>query len=193
MRWLHWSDILPLLAVLLTFGLEVYSEDNSVQISPQVNTPAIEFPVQLIGFPVIIVAVRLSNFVKKLAYSLNPRTYVKRSKRGALAAGHAGHHQPQAHVIEDLDPSKVEEQLVKEMGTDVCVYEKVCEEYAMTKEVAEHEGQNTVIDWPEVVSKYELTPEKSKKFYLLSVFLGDIVASPKLCHELVKRGRACTT
>ncbi|XP_071455045.1 uncharacterized protein [Hetaerina americana] len=188
MRWLHWSDLLTLLAILLTFGLEVVSEENSVQISPQVNSPAIEFPVQLIGFPVIIVAVRLSNFVKKLAYSLNPKTYVKRSKRGALAA----HHAVSGHVIEDLDPTKVEEQLVKEMGKDVCVYEKVCEEYALSKEHAEHDGQNSVIDWPEVVSKYELTPEKSKKFYLLSVFLGDIVASPELCHELVKRGRACS-
>lgn len=132
-----------------------------------------ELPVQLIGFPVIILAVRLSNFVKKLNYAVNPKTYVRRAKRGL----------PEPDVVE------IEKKLVAEMGERVCIYKDVCERYA--ERANSVEGENQALDWDNVFSRFEVTPQRSKQFYLLSVFLGDIVASPQLCRQLVKRGRAC--
>lgn len=139
------------------------------------NAQDFELPVQLIGFPVIVLAVRLSNFVKKLSYAVNPRTYTGRSKRAL----------PEPDVVD------IEKRLVAELGERVCIYKDVCEKYA--ERANSVEGENQALDWDNVFSRFELTPQRSKQFYLLSVFLGDIVASPQLCRQLVKRGRACET
>lgn len=137
------------------------------------NEPAFELPVQLIGFPVIIMAVRLSNFVKKLVYAVNPKTYQKRSRRS----------------LGEMDVIQVEKRLISELGERVCIYENVCRDYA--DRANSLDGENKVLDWENVFTKYEDAPKDNKKFYLLSVFLGDIVASPELCRQLAKRGRSC--
>lgn len=38
---------------------------------------------------------------------------------------------------------------------------------------------------------YEKFPRGKKEFYLLSVFMGDIVKSKEICSQLAKRGRSC--
>ncbi|XP_066996276.2 uncharacterized protein [Anabrus simplex] len=140
---------------------------------------AFELPVQLIGFPVIIIAVRLSNFVKKLAYSLNPRTYTARSRRSAGAL-----------IDLAMDVVEVEKKLIREFGPHVCIYENVCTHYA---ELSQNlDGSNHVLDWETIFGKYKSSPSANKQNYLLSVFLGDIVSSPGLCHALAKRGHTCS-
>nr|XP_033321511.1 uncharacterized protein LOC117217782 isoform X1 [Megalopta genalis] len=147
--------------------------------SPTPEEPVFVLPVQLVGFPLIIASVRLSNFVKKLAYSLNPETYASRTKRDL----------PLIHDEEILDVGQVEKKLVAELGSNVCVYERICAKYA-TRTLRERSRERD-LDWNIVFSEYRSSPNPMKENYLLSVFLGDIIGSPGLCHQLAKRGRGC--
>lgn len=63
---------LPSVAAIFLL-LSVLMIDMPDYTTAQAQEPIFELPVQLVGFPVIILAVRLSNFVKKLSYSLSPR------------------------------------------------------------------------------------------------------------------------
>ncbi|XP_068971103.1 uncharacterized protein [Bombus flavifrons] len=150
-----------------------------VNAAPGPEEPAFHLPVQLIGFPVITAAVRITNFVKKLAYSLNPETYVNRVRRDL----------PLVHDEEILDVSQVEKKLISELGSNVCVYERICAKYAA--ETLQKRSRQRALDWDVVFSGYKSSPNPMKENYLLSVFLGDIIGSPRLCHQLAKRGRGC--
>ncbi|KAI4502576.1 hypothetical protein M0802_002488 [Mischocyttarus mexicanus] len=138
-----------------------------------------ELPVQLLGFPIIIAAVRVSNFIKKLSYSLNPETYRSRTKRMARLI----------HDEEILDVGQIEKKLVEKLGNNVCVYERICSKYA-TKTLLRR-SRERVLDWDVIFREYKSSPNQMKENYLLSVFLGDIIGSPRLCHQLAKRGRSC--
>ncbi|XP_041982995.1 uncharacterized protein LOC121736028 [Aricia agestis] len=131
---------------------------------------AFELPVQLVGFPFIIAAVRVTNFVKKLSYAVSPATYRSRTRRDA----------------DPFDVQDVEKYIVGEYGERACVFERVCARYA-TGALLSPPAQ---IDFKEVFSQYKRSPDQAKELYLLSVFLGDIVGSPQLCHQLGKR-RGC--
>ncbi|KAK0075899.1 hypothetical protein PV325_006186 [Microctonus aethiopoides] len=146
--------------------------------APSPQEPSFELPVELVGFPVIIAAVRISTFIRKLAYALNPQTYFSRSKRFAIT-----------HDEEILDVAQADKELVAELGGNYCIYERTCVKYASNTLRRGHRDRN--FDWNEIFSHYKTSPDPMKDNYLLSVFLGDIVGSPRLCRQLSKRGRTC--
>ncbi|XP_061379932.1 uncharacterized protein LOC116774195 isoform X2 [Danaus plexippus] len=138
---------------------------------------AFELPVRLVGFPFIVGSVKVTNFLKKLSYSLSPETYRSRNRRALTFGG---------EITEPYDPQDVEKYIIGEFGARACVFERVCAHYA-TRAQAQPRPQ---MDWSTVFSQYKQSPDQAKELYLLSVFLGDIVGSPQLCHQLGKK-RGC--
>ncbi|XP_014364209.2 uncharacterized protein LOC106715434 isoform X2 [Papilio machaon] len=136
-----------------------------------------ELPVQLVGFPAIVGSVRFTNFLKKLAYSLSPATYRSRARRELIYTDQS---------MESLDAREVEKYIVAEFGAKACVFERVCSHYAANARVQPRQQLN----WADVFKQYRQSQDQAKELFLLSVFLGDIVGSPHLCHQLGKR-RPC--
>ncbi|KAL6265321.1 hypothetical protein P5V15_002114 [Pogonomyrmex californicus] len=154
----------------LVFALMTAAEENE---------PIFDLPIHLVGFPIIIATVRITNFLKKLVYALNPDTYASRVKRA----------HPLIHNEEILDVGQIEKKLVAELGNNVCIYERICVKYAAR--TFQRRSWEHVLNWSEIFREYKSSSNPMKENYLLSVFMGDIIGSPKLCHLLAKRGRAC--
>lgn len=171
---------------ILTAALSFLAENGGY-----CQEPAFELPVQLIGFPVIIMAVRMSNFVRKLAYSLSPSTYrrnIRSAANGVLIPFDDKNNNSNRSIAVDensIDFDKVENYLVAQLGADVCVDESVCLRHVQMS------GLKTGDDWYRVLGQYASLPPKQGQFYLLSLFLGDLIKSPKLCRHFTKVGRNC--
>lgn len=137
--------------------------------------PSFELPVQLVGFPVIVLSVRFTNFVKKLAYSLNPRTYMGRYRRQAV------------YINDEVSDSAInaaiaERQILSELGPKACILEEPCKFHATRK--ARRGAQP---DWSDILSNYKVQSNGMKQWYLLSVFVGDEIRDAGLCKHLAKR------
>jgi len=137
--------------------------------------PSFELPVQLVGFPVIILSVRFTEFVRKLAYSLNPRTYMGRSRR------HVRDFSVETSQAA-INAAIAEKQILSDLGPKACVMEEPCKIHATRK--AKRGAQP---EWSDILSNYKTQSNGMKQWYLLSVFIGDEIRDAALCKQLSKR------
>ncbi|XP_067613055.1 uncharacterized protein [Eurosta solidaginis] len=158
--------LIPTLYVLLVLLLE-FVEDAVAQ-NPD---PLFQLPVQLVGFPVIVLSVRLSQFAKKLAYSLNPKTYRTRSKRYATTSA-------------AYDAELAQKEILREFGPRACIQEEPCRLHASRPS---RFGLQERPAWNEVFRNYRVQSTGMKQWYLLSLFIGDAVRDVPLCRHLAKR------
>ncbi|BFF97579.1 uncharacterized protein DMAD_05963 [Drosophila madeirensis] len=170
-------SLVPTLCVLLVLLLD-YVEQGLAQ-NPD---PLFELPVQLVGFPVIVLSVRLSQFARKLAYSLSPSTYRTRSRRDI------------AHPLA-LDAELAQKQILSAFGPRACILEEPCRVHASRAAGSDRRtpGNGRAkphAAWSEVLSNYKVQSSNDggmKQWYLLSLFIGDAVRDVPLCKHLAKR------
>uniref|UniRef100_A0A182NH82 Uncharacterized protein n=1 Tax=Anopheles dirus TaxID=7168 RepID=A0A182NH82_9DIPT len=173
-------NALPAAAYFFLFVLLSSSDFNERRSLVQAQEPLFELPVQLIGFPVIILSVRLANFAKKLAYSLNPKTYQSRSRRETLS-GATLHPEELSRLA--IDVSQAERKILHEFGPKACIEEEPCRIHA----VASARLDNYQPDWEDILKNYKAQTTGMKQWYLLSVFLGDYLRDVHFCKQLAKR------
>ncbi|KAI5633373.1 hypothetical protein NE865_13878 [Phthorimaea operculella] len=202
MQWNRLLYVTALLVLLLANCRDVSSQD----------TP-FELPVQLVGFPFIVLSVRLTNFLKKLSYSVSPATYRARNRRELTLeqSGEPFDAQEVEKYIAGFEPAtfsnctycrRCHYQLGYRGSILVCELNPAKRDGAAGSSVNQKNIANDKMShsaggrkWASDVSvsrnrQYKRSPDQAKEYYLLSVFLGDIVGSPQLCHQLGKR-RSC--
>ncbi|XP_059610027.1 uncharacterized protein LOC132257214 [Phlebotomus argentipes] len=169
------SEVISLIKIYVIFVIVILAMDLPDTAVAQAEQPLFELPVQLVGFPVIIMAVRLTNFVKKLAYSLNPQTYQSRTRRSVEHATSG------SYATAAIDAVLAEKRILSEFGPKACVLEEPCRIHAWKAVPGEQP------DWDDILSNYKVHNVGMRQWYLLSVFLGDVIRSPNLCKQLAKR------
>ncbi|CAO1416440.1 unnamed protein product [Diamesa serratosioi] len=140
------------------------------------QAPSFELPVQLIGFPVIILAVRFTNFFKKLQYSLNPRTYSGRKRRQVSDIDEVD------YSLSAVNVNLAERQILKELGPKACIMEEPCRIHANRKAKSGEQPE-----WDDILNNYKIQSSGMKQWYLLSVFMGDVMRDASLCKQMAKR------
>ncbi|XP_031623565.1 uncharacterized protein LOC116340941 [Contarinia nasturtii] len=173
---MRFQVIFPSLAVLSALLLTIMDFSGRA-IRAQEQTPLFELPVQLVGFPVIILAVRFSNFVKKLAYSVNPKTYQSRVRRASLDYSLSDESMP---PMVDIDYAQ--KKILDEYGPKACIIEEPCKDHSLRQGRAGAQP-----DWLDILRNYKIQRGGMKQWYLLSVFIGDVIRDPTLCKRLAKR------
>ncbi|XP_055380691.1 uncharacterized protein LOC129611525 [Condylostylus longicornis] len=126
--------------------------------------PVFDIPVQLVGFPVIALSVRLANFAKKLMYSLNPGTYKTISKRS---------YEKHAPFI-----FQIKTNIIEEFGEDSCVENATCESYAMQEEPSLESLFSVVL------RMHQENMSNQNRSRLLSSIIGSLTKDSHLCSAL---------